>query len=732
MIGSILLSLVLFLNVANDDKMLVRVYTDDYQDLSRIQLKSLDIAGRKYQEYFDLVVSGEEYSYVLASGLNTEILANDFELLKEEARGQYHSYSEVTQILRNYVSSYPLICKLDSLGPSYEGRWVYALKVSDSPQVEDLTEPGILFDALHHSREWATIEAVLFYADTLTKGYGSDPTLTNLIDNNEIWLIPIVNVDGYAYDYSGPHSWRKTREPYGGAIGTDANRNYNGALNEDPKGSWCSVPPSGQVTNYPSAETFCGAYSGFADVIDGMMRFHRIHDINANISYHSYAEEVIWPWAYTASTTHAKTPDSTAYEQVAQGIASRIHRMGSGYYQATGSLYPNTGTTRTWVYGYHHYIKGSSSLAFTIEIGTFFYQPTGDLDYIAHENWKGALYLAQKADSIREFLLPEVPSPPFSVPDSAFQDTFTVYWSPVLPQWTHPDYWQLDHLDNYSYALDDIESGTGNWTLSGFTQNTTRHYSGTHSLFSGSGNNIANTAMTKYPYMVQSGDSLSFWCWYNLENNYDVSVVEVSTDLNEWIQLDDRYTSSSGNWVSKKYSLEAWAGSAIYFRFRTVTDDNTLNEGFYVDDVSPVPVFGSITTIASSITDTLYTLSGVPEGVHYYRVMGHNGRGWGNYSNIAKTIVSYVGTAHQKERTYLTHFDINSNFKSISISYVLARAENVQIEIYDAAGRKIKNMYRYSPRGHHNVTVEDLKSGVWFVRVQAGKKTATKKVVTIR
>ena len=732
MISNILFSLLFIFNMGSADRMLVRVYTDDYRDLGRIGLKSLDIAGRKYGEYYDIVMSPKDYSNLVNSGLETEVITSSVEALKGQYRGQYHSYDEVTQILRNYVSSYPSICRLDSIGPSYEGRWVYVLKISDEPQLEDSTEPGILFDALHHSREWATIETILFYADTLTSGYGTDPTITALVDSNQIWLIPIVNVDGYVYDYPAQNYWRKTREPYGGAIGTDPNRNYNGALNADPHGDWCSVPPNGQITNYPSSQTFCGAYSGFADIVDAMMKFHREHDVNANISYHSYAEEVIWPWAYTSSTTHKQTPDSIPYEQTAQAIASRIHSMGSGYYQATGSLYPNTGTTRTWVYGYHHYIKGSSSLSFTIEIGTSFYQPSSDLDYIAHENWKGALYLALKADSIREFLLPDVPSPVFYVPDSVGQDTFTVSWSPVLPQWTHPDYWELDQLDNYSYALDDIESGTANWVLDGFSSSTARSHSSSHSLFSGSSNNIANVAMTKYPYLVQSGDSLSFWCWYDLENNYDVSVVEVSKDLNEWIQLDERYTGSSGSWIHKSYSLEPWVGKAIYIRFRTVTDDNTLQEGFYVDDISPVPVFGTITTVASSITDTFYTLTGVPEGVHYYRVVGHNNRGWGRFSNIRKTVVSYVGVASEDGKINSARFHITSDLRNITISYSLPKNEDISITIYDVTGRCVKMLHRCDSRGNHRLIMKNLRSGVWFVRLQAGNTIITKKIVTIR
>jgi hypothetical protein len=672
-------------------------------------LKSIDIAGRKYSEYFDIVVTPEEYSKIIVSGLRSEIISDDIVKLKEEYRANYHSYDEVTGILRNLVSNYPSICKLDSIGQSYEGRWVYAVKISDNPVVEDSTEPGILFDALHHAREWATIEAILFYADTLTKGYGNDPVITDLIDNNEIWLIPIVNPDGYVYDYPGQNMWRKNRKPFLGITGTDPNRNYNGCLNGDPYGDWCSVPSGGSMSNNPGSNVFCGAYSGFADVVQSMMEFHRTHDINVNITYHSYAEEIIWPWAYNASTTHQPTPDSTVYENIANEMASRIQRVGGGNYVASGSLYPNTGTTRSWVYGYHHYLKGTSCLSYTIEIGTAFYQSVSDLDFISRENWEGALYLAQRADSIREFVLADVPSPSISTQDSVASDTVIINWFPIQPEWNHPDMWELEQLEDYSYSIDSIEFGTDNWILSGFSQNSARKYSGTYSLYSGSGNNISNVAMTKHPYLVCEGDSLSFWCWYDLETNYDVSVVEISTDKKEWIQMDERYSGASGGWINRKYDLSNWADKSVYIRFRTVTDGNVLDEGFYIDDVYPVASFGSIYTISSTISDTFHTVSGLSNGEYYFRVRGNRDYGKNNI-----------------------FVDVKSNLRNIVVYYSLFANTNIEIDVFDVSGRMIKCIRRYSTNGNHQLNVDIKKSGVFFIKVRVADKEIIRKVVVLQ
>ncbi|KQC13839.1 MAG: hypothetical protein APR63_07210 [Desulfuromonas sp. SDB] len=728
--SNIFLLLIMLFSYPAENEMLVRVYASDYQQLNQIQLKSLDIAGREYQQYFDLVITPDQFSNIISSGLDYEVITDNLTAYQEQFRGSYHSYTETNNILRNYATTYSNICVLDSIGQSYQGRWIYCLKISDNPGYEDPSEPGVLFDGLHHSREWATIEVILFYADTLLTGYGSDPDITNLVNNNEIWLIPIMNPDGYEYDYPGQNMWRKNRKPFGGSTGTDLNRNYNGALNGDPDGDWGVVPPNASMSNNPSSTTFCGAYAGWGDAVYWMMEFYRNHDINANITYHSYAEEIIWPWAYNTSI---KTPDSTAYEFIANQLSSRIQRLNGGNYVASGSLYPNTGTTRTWVYGYHHFICGTSCLAYTIEVGTSFYQPTGDLDDIVRENWDGAMYLAQMADSIRDNLLARVPSPQVDIPDSATTASCPISWIPVNSAWNSPDKWQLDHLQGYSYTTDDIESGTSNWILNGFTQSTVREHSGSYSLFSGSADNISNVAQTKYPYLVQPGDSLIFWCWYDLENNYDVATVEISVDQMEWIQFDVRYTNNSGGWIQKKYSLEDYQGQAVYFRFRSMTDDNTLDEGFYVDDIYPVPEFSSITVVDSNITDTTYNLTSLPVGDHYFRVRGHNSRGWGNYSNTEKTVICSAGNVH--EQPVISEpftFSAIARENNITVNYQLPQNDNVSIQLFDLSGRMVQQYSFENQVGNHNLTIPVGRSGIWFVRFSSKHYSQTEKLMTVQ
>ena len=139
---------------------------------------------------------------------------------------------------------------------------------------------------------------------------------------------------------------------------------------------------------------------------------------------------------------------------------------------------------------------------------------------------------------------------------------------------------------------------------------------------------------TNDPLPVSFGTQLSFWCWYDIEDNWDYAMVEVSRDGRLYDVLDT-FTGYSSGWQQKTYDLSIYAGESVFIRFRYTTDSNTQEEGFYVDDISPIADFGTVTTLSSSIIEHYYEISGNPEGDYYYQVKGHNvERGWGDFSTL--------------------------------------------------------------------------------------------------
>jgi hypothetical protein len=679
------------------------------------------VAGRP-GEWYDFLVNENEFSKMKLTGLKCDIIVEDFEKWKNLFRGQYHSYNEVVNILRNLANSNPGIAKLESIGPSYEGRWIYGLKISDNVGIDE-DEPEQLFSGIHHSREWATVEVNLFIADSLLSAYGIDPNITQIVNSREIWVFPIINPDGYVYDYPSGNMWRKNRQPFHGYIGTDINRNYNGTCQESAVGGWGWVPSGASVTHYPSSEVFCG-FKGFsAPEINSYSDFIKLRHFVSVIDFHSHGELVLGAWGHISDPA----PHDNWYDAIGSAMASRIQRLGGGNYTYSSAygLYPTSGGSLDWEYGWSNYSNGFPCIAFVNEVGTNFYQPTQDLDHIVRENFDGVFYLLQKGDSIRNYMTCWVPSPKIEPLDTVGSD-FTLIWHPKNMETNDPIYWEIEEFQNPQPVTEDFESGTSLWNLETFALSSARSHSGNYSLYAGNDNNIQAQARTKYPYFVNSGDSLTFWTWHNLEDEYDVAIVEVSEDGRDWYPLvSERYNSQSGGWVRYAYSLDAWAGRSVYFRWRVMTDDYVLEEGFYIDDVYPVPDWGSIQTVATQVYDTLYNFSGYADGTYYFRTRGYNNQfGWGNWSGLEEVFVSSTKISEGK----VPVDDFKILYKDgIKIIYSLRGKSPLSVSIYDMAGRKIKTYKLGKLTGSGKISLNpSLSKGIFIIKASIGKEKSSK------
>jgi hypothetical protein len=547
------------------------------------------------------------------------------------------------------------------------------------------------------------------------------------------------------YDYPGANWWRKNREPFGGSIGTDCNRNYGGC-SPDIVGDWGAVSTGG-ARHLPSDATFCGAAAYSGDEVRALTMFVRAHTINAYMSYHSSGEVIMWGWGWTTQPT----PDGALHSQVGTTMANMVGSLHGGTYdpgQLSIILYDISGSSLDWFYSWCHWVGGYSNLSFTTELGTQFYQPQNDLDEMCYENFKAMEYLAGFTDSI-VLLTDGLVPPPDVYPLDTVPPDFTIAWHAKHADDNNPIAWELVELANPSVIEDDLESGTDRWLLNGYSLSTAQAHSGSHSFFSGNANNIDHAAQTAHPYMVQQGDSITFWCFYNLETNYDVSVAEISENTKEWFNLDTmRMNGNSGGWIRYAFSLDDWVGKSVYFRFRTMYDGGVQSGGFYVDDISPVCLFADVDVISSTITDTMYEFTSHDDGEYYYYVKGENTMwGWGDYSCLEKIVVDATAIAENRStihsapmlRTSPTVFSDRVTIE-FSAGYGLSTSP-ATVEIYNAAGMLVREM----PITVNNALMRGaviwdgtdargrtLTSGVYFVKVSSADKTFTNKIIKLR
>jgi carboxypeptidase T len=692
----------LAIGTASAKSVLVRVAARDYPELyDHIPFKgtSINIAGAKPGESYDLVLDESDLALVQNSGLATQVLSADLEGWKRLATdGAYHSYAEHVTKIRNWASLYPTICIIESIGPSYEGRWIYGLKISDNPQVEDTTEPEMLVYGQIHAREWATAEMIDYAIDTLLRNYLSNVRFQDWINNHQLWVFPLLNVDGFSYDYPSQLMWRKNRQPFGGSTGTDMNRDGDGSCQGNPQSEWGALVSGSRTSNNPGDETFCGARGEYAPEVKALTTLFRNHTFLVDVSIHSYSELVLWPWGINTTP-----PDNSFMTTLGQRAAAQINALGGGTYtpQQSTQLYPTNGGVEDWFYGWARTVGGFPCPSYTFEVGTTFYQPTSNLDVMAPQVFKGIWVMMSHVDSVRNSLKGMVPGPTIAPIETSMDGNYNVHWTPVRPARNAPDKWELEELQNLTVVTDDIEANTNKWVLQGAVSSTTQKHSGTKSLFLGNSSNMSNWAVTKDPYPVTSAnDSVKFWVWHNLENNYDIGMCEVSLEGKYWTQLHDRYTGNSSGWVRKAYSLAPWLGKSIFIRFHATSDDGSNSGGMYVDDVYPVPVFATRTTISNNITDTLYAFTGKPTGHYYYRVRGHNTAwNWGDQGFLRDV---WVGGSSVSERpavpvvgpakTAIAGIAPNPAVGARTISYAVAQAGAVRLSIYDRSGQLVRDL----------------------------------------
>lgn len=619
----------------NNTLILIRVDKENYDYL---RINNYEIVGSKIDKSFDVIIPRYKLKNFDILKIDYEILILDVEKYDNFVRGSYHTLAQIESTLQSIATNYPSITSLYSIGTTYEGRNIWCLEITDNPGIDE-GEPGVLYMGLHHAREWPTVEICLYIANQLTSQYGSNPDITDVVNNRRLWLVTCVNPDGYYYCHDLGNDWRKNRHPYPGGIGVDLNRNYGGSSNGDPWGAWGSAF-QGATTHYPSQEVYCGPMPFSENETQAIKDILINNEINALISWHTHGELVLWPWGYTP--THA--PDYNYLSQIGQQIASLITRQsGSGTYtpQQACSLYPTTGDTIDFSYGFGQYVQGRPTFAYTIEACSSFHPSASYLDQICIENFDGALYLLQEADNIRDTVIPSVIPP---VIDELPVDTdgdFTVSWQEKNPQ-ANPQYFQLDELTGLNLHIDNVESSSDLWNLDGFTISTARSYSTSHSYKSRDSNNDVSTMTTVSPLPVAEAMKLSFWCWYNIENNYDYAFLEVSKN-ERYFDVLDKYTGSSNGWIYKEYDLDNYNNESIFIRFRYETDSYTLEEGFYIDDISPVPEFTIINTLSNTISENYYNITDKTNGEYYYRIKGYNNQqDWGDFSTLRKVIVSLM------------------------------------------------------------------------------------------
>ncbi|GIJ23358.1 M14 family zinc carboxypeptidase [Micromonospora lutea] len=310
------------------------------------------------------------------------------------ADSNYHDYPEMIAAVNKVVADHPSIARKISIGSSYEGRDLVAVKISDNVATDE-NEPEILFNSQQHAREHLTVEMAIYLLNLFTDNYGSDSRITNLVNNREIWIVPSVNPDGSEYDIAtgSYRSWRKNRQPNSGSsyVGTDLNRNWGFNFG-------CCGGSSGST----SSDTYRGPSAFSAPETQALRNFVNsrvvggVQQIKANIDFHTYSELVLWPYGYTYNNT-APGMSADQYNTFAT-IGQQMAATNGFTPQQSSDLYITDGSSIDWMWATH------GIWAYTFELypgsasGGGFYPPDEVIPAQTSRNREAVLILTEYAD----------------------------------------------------------------------------------------------------------------------------------------------------------------------------------------------------------------------------------------------------------------------------------------------------------------------------------------------
>jgi carboxypeptidase T len=347
------------------------------------------------------------------------------------AEGKYHSYQEALAEFTALAQASPHLARVVNLGPTYENRQVFALKISKDVGVSDPSKPDVLITGCHHAREWISVEPPIYFANRLIKDYGVDDSVTYLVDSLEIWIVPIVNPDGLTYSQESANEkedavrlWRKNRRPIsdgdcGSSTGADLNRNYDfqwrlpgdepcPKYTDDQGGS---DEPLSELYRGPSpaSELEVKAIKALLDDPN--------HNFRAQLDYHNFSQLILYPWGHQIHSA----PDTKTFAAVSQRMSDEIFRIDRKTYrpEQAVALYSTTGTATDYSYGVH-----GVPMPLVIESRPDccgFTVSEDRIDMVNAENWAGA-----------RMILNWVSGPPILRAVQAFQQAPNGTWSKLV------------------------------------------------------------------------------------------------------------------------------------------------------------------------------------------------------------------------------------------------------------------------------------------------------------
>ena len=403
------------------------------QQLAALEAGGLDVTEARGDGWADVVVGGlKDLTAVITSGLRYTVRVGNLARAFQSARAAdrrytarvgeggsplptgrttYRTYADVQNELKALVDQNPGLVRKKVFGTSFQGREIAGVEISKDVGADD-GRPVFFFMALHHAREWPSLEAAMEFAHMLVQQQG-DARIADLLARERIVILPLVNPDGYissrgTFDAGDSLTGQNPNvtlveaiAPPGGlfayrrkncdgvllpslpcelAVGVDPNRNYGY--------NWGGSGSSSDVTS----QSFHGPGPRSEPETQAVWNFVRTHQVTTLITLHNVAALVLRPPGTSAAGI---APDEAGLKALGDAMGTA-----AGYTSQFGyQLYDTAGTTEDDSYA------ATGGYGYTIEMGP----PDGDFHMPYQtgvvDEWTGNNAHSQNHGGLKEALL---------------------------------------------------------------------------------------------------------------------------------------------------------------------------------------------------------------------------------------------------------------------------------------------------------------------------------------
>lgn len=220
----------------------------------------------------------------------------------------YHENDDIEAEFVAWAAAYPSLFSYQSIGTTVQGRNLWMAKISDNVS-QDEPEIEVKYISTMHGDELTGLENCIKFIDTLLTGYGIDPELTELVDDYEIYIMPLMNPDGRAVGTLGQRY---------NAHGVDLNRDFPDRVDDSTNTTAGREPETAAVMNFSATRNFV---------------------LSAN--FHGGTVVANYPWDnnYAHTNTFSPSPENTLFYTVSLTYSQENNTM---YHS---SAFPPDGTT---------------------------------------------------------------------------------------------------------------------------------------------------------------------------------------------------------------------------------------------------------------------------------------------------------------------------------------------------------------------------------------------------